>query len=1027
MTTKKTSVDVFAQIAAETPSVEVRRAVLVEPRPVDLPARRLASSKSNPRAAFKPPRKVDTAVKLDRELERMRKSHAKFEQDLAGKLAQKRTAIQLKDFQWRLQTEADLADGNLPLQGKGRWQKVTIPHYGEPLGRAVTYYRSVFDLTAGMLRKGAVFACFQGVDYKAHVFVNNAYVGSHEGFFSPFEFDITGAARLGRNTILIKVENDAICMGNTSWSDEGYKYEGDKIYAATGLGYDDPEVGWHHCPPGMGIYQDVTIESRASVHVHDLFVRPMDDLQHAEVMVELYSCSAYRQWAALEYSIYGQNFKQTVCRDQRYEICAVPGNEDALRANPLGSGRNDISFKIRIPNVRVWSGDTPWLYQLQVKVLDAGGKVLDTAKRQFGMRVFSMDTKNNPKGRFFLNHEEIRLRGANTMGHMQQCVAKRDWKQLRDDILLAKLCNMNFFRLTQRPVQREIYEYCDRLGMMTQSDLPLFGCLRKTQFCEGVRQAEEMERLVRSHPCNIMVSYINEPFPNAFNKPHRYLNRVEMEEFFEAASCAVRLANPDRVIKYVDGDYDPPSRLYPDNHCYNGWYNGHGLDLGKLHKGYWQKVMPGWHYGCGEFGSEGLESVEVMRKYYPKSWLPQSAKAEKTWSPSSIVKAQTGNFHYMWFETQDKLEDWVRVSQEHQAWITKLMTEAFRRDSRLNSQAIHLFIDAFPSGWMKTIMDVERRPKKAYFVYREALSPLLVSLRTDRYAFVSDEGFDVEAWVCNDRNDVPAGATLRYQWEMNGKVLFAQKARAEVPINGSAFQGHIRIKAPSVEKRSKLTVRLALTDRAGTVLNDNSLDIEIFPKPARVKKQRVYVIGSKRGKAAQLAGELDLDAVYSGPIGVGDVVLVDDFKRYSKVRSKIDTAVKSGARLVFLELPAGEYRIGGDKLEINNCGMGDGFHFVSRRTGHELAAGMEPNDFRFWYDSAQGYVTPLVHSIFSHDNWRAILTSGAGVWGGQWGPALAAAEKRFGQGQVIVCQVALGNRTRSNPTAAIFARRLLTR
>ena len=30
--------------------------------------------------------------------------------------------------------------------------------------------------------------------------------------------------------------------------------------------------------------------------------------------------------------------------------------------------------------------------------------------------------------------------------------------QLIEDILIAKLCNMNYYRITQRPVQDEIYE-----------------------------------------------------------------------------------------------------------------------------------------------------------------------------------------------------------------------------------------------------------------------------------------------------------------------------------------------------------------------------------------------------------------------------------------------------------------------------------------------------------------------------------------------------------------------------------------
>ena len=105
--------------------------------------------------------------------------------------------------------------------------------------------------------------------------------------------------------------------------------------------------------------------------------------------------------------------------------------------------------------------------------------------------------------------------------------------QLIDDILLAKICNMNFLRLTQRPVQDKVYEYCDKLGLMTQTDLPLFGCMRRTKFAEGIRQAEEMEKIVRNHACNVVISYINEPFPNANNEPHRHLTRAELESFFD--------------------------------------------------------------------------------------------------------------------------------------------------------------------------------------------------------------------------------------------------------------------------------------------------------------------------------------------------------------------------------------------------------------------------------------------------------------------------------------------------------------
>ena len=50
--------------------------------------------------------------------------------------------------------------------------------------------------------------------------------------------------------------------------------------------------------------------------------------------------------------------------------------------------------------------------------------------------------------------------------------------------------------------------------------------------------------------------------------------KEELERFFTAADQIILSINPDRVIKPVDGDYDPPAAGLPDNHCYTLWYVG---------------------------------------------------------------------------------------------------------------------------------------------------------------------------------------------------------------------------------------------------------------------------------------------------------------------------------------------------------------------------------------------------------------------------------------------------------------------
>lgn len=1003
--------DQFALIATAKPTD--RTAGLVEPEPPTLADISLPVEPAAGREFFTPlpPRDTPEAVRAD--LDALKKTFAPFMQRMAPALPMVRATMPLESFSWRIGSDAERADFPGVLAGEGTWETVTIPHYGGPLGRAATYYRREFELPAEFAAPGAVFLCFKGVDYKAHVFVNGDYRGSHEGFFAPFEFDITNALRPGSNTLVVKVENDAIQMGSKMWTDGDE--QGDKIYGATGPGYDDPAVGWHHCPPGMGIYQAVRIEARARQHFHDLFIRPRRDEGLVDLTFEVWNCTPANEPVAISFSIFGRNFKATVCEDQKLE-----------GINPAGPGVNFYRVTVKAEGLRDWEPDAPWLYELHAVLRDGAGGLLDAASRHFGVRSFRIDEESAPKGRLYLNGREIRLRGANTMGHEQQCVMRGDFDQLVEDLLLAKVCNMNFLRLTQRPVQAEIYEHADMLGLMLQTDLPFFAVVRRNMVCEAVRQAAEMERLVRNSPANIMVTYINEPFPNAWEKPERHLQRREMEAFFECADRVVRLENPDRVIKHVDGDYDPPCASLPDNHCYNIWYNGHGLDLGRLHKGFWLMVKPGWMHACGEFGAEGLEEEPLMRKAYPRDWLPWTPEEEKSWSPNSIVKAQSGRFHHMWFETAHSVGEWIAASQAHQAWGVRLVTEAFRRDNHNNSFALHLFIDAFPSGWMKTIMDCERRPKLAFYAYRDACAPLMISLRCDRDRFFAGEKMPVEIWVCNDTYEVHEGASLAWRVHQGGRILEGGSAPAVVAPMEATFQGVAAFHAPDVRETESLVVEAALIDRKGRTIQSSRQTFRIHPQVPAVPPLDAVVIGGPSGNAGRLARALNLRVLKEDKLATAGFILVDDLPLYAAREAEIAAAVRNGARCLFLGLPEGAHRLAGEEIEFSRCGM-NSVHFANRDTGHWLVDGLEPNSVKFWFDEDLGYVSPFLHVTFKAQGWETALLGGNGNWSSPWEPVSAAASKQDGEGCWIICQLDLHNRIKTNPVAALLASRIVGR
>lgn len=683
------------------------------------------------------------------------------------------------------------------------------------------------DFHGTRLGRRAVLA-FQCVDYIAQVYVNGCFVGSHEGFFAPFSFDITDYLR-EENELVILCKNDIPTLGT------GPVLDGDKLYAATGPGWDDPVTGWHHCPAGAGIFGRVTLEYRPEVYIEDIFVRPDIDTDSAQVRVGI--C----------------NYMDQVLEDYGLEMNFLPRNYEGEKIGSLsthiscvGPGKNEYRYYVPLSGYRLWDMEHPWLYGATAELFREG-ELISGRKVNFGMKKFISDESSVPRGKFYLNNEPIVLRGANEMGHLQQCVMKGDYAQLIDDILIAKLCHMNYYRVTQRPVQEEIYDYFDMLGIMHQCDLPLFGFLRRPQFAEAVRQAEEMEHLIRGHVSTCMVTFINEPMcirrtsdPNDKYsrryevKGHRHLLRDELEAFFAAARKAIYVQNPDRVIKNVEGDYDAPTgEGMPDFHCYTMWYTNHGEPIGRLMRGYLPPVKEGWMIGCGEYGAEGLDNEAVMRKYYPGEWLAEDG--EGNWYPDKIVRAQTHSVQGDWYEEQKSLSDWVRESQIHQANATRLMTDALRRRGDVvNHTAIHLLIDAWPAGWMKTLLDCEREPKRAYFAYRDSLVPLRVNLYTGYSCVYEDQQIDVEGWLLNDTGKETEVTILASLWEEGEEKPYADFALKTKSRPADAFcAGKIPVsfrRAGGKKEIRRVILSATLVNSAGEVLNQEEISFLVYDR-----------------------------------------------------------------------------------------------------------------------------------------------------------------------------------------------------
>lgn len=953
-----------------------------------------------------------------KDIKEMKKAYMPFLENFAPNMKQYRDVMELKEFNFRYAKEGDKKDFYSVLTGKGDFEEISLPDYKGPEGRWTGYYQKEITESIVLDENKRAYIRFLGVDYIAKLYWNHNFVGMHEGFFAPFEFDITDYySPNGKNVLTIVVENDYTTLGKDCGNG---RLDGDKIYAATGYGWNDAEDGWHHCPAGAGICNKVFLEVRDECFVSDIFVRPNIDDLTAEIWVEVTSSIIDNTEIELSSSIYGKNIKEFALENIEFQT------------EPAGPGVSYYKMTVDMKGAKLWSGTKPYLYLARVN-LSRNGKCIDVAEEHFGMRKFHMDEEGELKGTLYLNNEEVILRGANTMGHMQQCVYKEDYDQLIEDILIAKYANMNFYRLTQRPVQKEIYNYCDALGMMVQTDMPLFGWLRRNKFCEAIKQAEEMERLVRCHPSNIMVTYINEPFPSSWGyRGHRSLLREELEDFFEAASKVIRINNPDRVIKNVDGDYDPPTRNgLSDFHCYNMWYTNHAIPIGKLHKGFLPATNAGWKIGCGEYGTEGLDPIEIMMEDYPKSWVPKNITDE--WNPSEIVRAQSYTMHGDWYEEKNTIEDWINSSQKHQTIATKLMNDAFRRNTNvLLSTAVHLLIDAWPSGWMKTLVDYRRKPKPGYFAFKDTLEPVRINLRTDKMTVYADEKTEVECYWLNDL----AKEYLDYKVVVNvtngqKQVIDSFETTVNIKPCKAQYFGSVQFSVPKQEeKQSQIYVNATLFDKEGNAVNSETLKLNTVKKEQLTLE--INVIGKDEALKEQFK-QINIEIVEN----LEKPIYIHDANAFSQRREEVLEAIKKGGKAIVSLADINEFEIDGEKYSVKTIGGtgadgidGKGLTFVARNKEHELLKDYDEHAFSYMYDQSLGYIGFITevsivgrldsHLLHSYETPSfGVATTGVKEKIGVFGEVI------YGEGTIYLSTVRMNELLGANPVLNNFFRSCL--
>lgn len=268
---------------------------------------------------------------------------------------------------------------------------------------------------------------FGAVDWKADVWVNDIKIGSHTGGYTPFSFDITAALSKGNNKVTVKVWDP---------TDRGYQARGKQVNRPEGIWY----------TPVSGIWQTVWLEPVNNTHIAN--IKAVPDIDKNKLNVKVCTEGA------------GKN---TIT-----EIVLKDGNNIVA----TGKSINGEEVEIAVANAKLWSPDSPFLYNMEVSLVE-NGKVVDAVKSYTAMRKYATRRDENGIVRLQLNNKDLFQFGPLDQGWWPDGLytAPTD-EALKYDIVKTKDWGFNMIRKHVKVEPARWYTHCDQLGIIVWQDMP---------------------------------------------------------------------------------------------------------------------------------------------------------------------------------------------------------------------------------------------------------------------------------------------------------------------------------------------------------------------------------------------------------------------------------------------------------------------------------------------------------------------------------------------------------------------------
>ncbi len=585
------------------------------------------------------------------------------------------------------------------------WQLIDVPsHWQTNPGFAdfdgTLLYRA--DLTVPSLQPGQRrWLRFDGLCYQGDVFLDGAYVGQTEGYFTNHRFEITDLVSKASTSVLAV-----------------------EVSAPHGADADPKRhlTGWFSEGPGLsprwnpaGIWRPVQVVDTGPVVIRHFRAQSLD---------------ASAQSATV-------GLRAVLLADRPGDVTlttSVAGVED-VAIHRLAAGENRVEWQVTVPEPELWwpigCGDQP-LFDLSVIATTADGAITDRKQRKIGFRSTSMRD-------FILriNNKRTFGRGIN-IGPLTTDLSSMTTAQIHAEADAIADAGFNIVRVRGHVTRHEFIDRCDELGLLVWQDLPLVGSYSRGITTTAEQQVRDMIDLFAHHPSIVVWGghlrpHTNEPrrtaAPDLRQQQIPSWNRTILDRSIRRA---FEHDDPTRPI-VIHSDVAPhiPHLSGSDIGLYFGWLDGQASDISE-----YAKTLPRLVRWVSDMGAQAL---------------PHKTNADL----DQLVDVQGADGDTLRsiipLATYEDMSSYVEATRTYQADVLKTMIESLRilKYEPTGGFFAGLWKGAGP-GLSRGLNDADGTPRPALDAARTALQPLLPVLYPATTTLSARATSTLALHLCND-------------------------------------------------------------------------------------------------------------------------------------------------------------------------------------------------------------------------------------------------------------------------------------